>query len=145
MNAELLSEVTDPFVTTRRTRKVGLGIPLIKEACENAGGGISINSETGKGTQIIMKMLISSIDRLPIGDIGSTFMSFAVSNPEIDFNLTMRSTKDDYRLNFSDIREYMDGIPLSDMNVASWIRENIEEGKNYIFGGILNEVTGTIR
>ena len=145
MEADLLSEVTDPFVTTRSSRKVGLGIPLIKEACEHAGGGITISSTAGKGTQINMKMLISSIDRLPVGDIGSTFMNLAVSNPEIDFHLTMISPIDKYLLSFSEIRKYMDGVPLSDINVAGWIKNNIEKGKNYIFGGILNEVTGTIR
>ncbi len=144
MAKSLLNEVTDPFVTTRRTRKVGLGIPLLKEACEITGGSLFIESEEGTGTQVKMKMLITSIDRLPVGDIGSTFMGLAISNPEIDFTLVMRSKKDEYQLSFFEIRNHLDGVPLNEISVANWIKENIEESKNYIFGGILNEITGTI-
>jgi len=141
MDKSFLEQVTDPFVTTRKTRKVGLGIPLLKEACEIAGGDMLIESEKGTGTQIKMKMLISSIDRLPVGDIGSTFMGLAMSHPEIDFDIAMKSSKDGYQLSFSEIRKQLDGVPLSEISVASWIKDNIEERKNYIFGGILNEIT----
>jgi len=144
MTRSLLNEVTDPFVTTRKTRKVGLGIPLLKEACEITGGSLFIDSEEGNGTQLKMKMLISSIDRLPVGDIGSTFMGLAMSNPETDFTLVMKSRKDEYQLSFFEIRKHLDGVPLNEISVANWIKDNIEESKNYIFGGILNEITGTV-
>ena len=36
MSPELLAQVTSPFATTRTTRKVGLGIPMMKENAEKA-------------------------------------------------------------------------------------------------------------
>ena len=52
MCEEMVRTVTDPFVTTRTTRKVGLGIPLLKAAAESCNGGLTINSIPDKGTKI---------------------------------------------------------------------------------------------
>ena len=52
MSPELLSRVTSPFATTRTTRKVGLGIPMMKENAEKAGGTFKLESEEGKGTTL---------------------------------------------------------------------------------------------
>ena len=38
MTEEQIKNVTDPFFTTRTTRKVGMGIPLFKMAAEQTGG-----------------------------------------------------------------------------------------------------------
>ena len=42
MSEEQLSAVTDPFFTTRTTRKVGLGVPFFKQAAESTDGSFSI-------------------------------------------------------------------------------------------------------
>ena len=44
MTPEQVRNVTDPFYTTRTTRKVGLGVPLFKMACEMTGGSFTIDS-----------------------------------------------------------------------------------------------------
>ena len=49
MSPELLARVTSPFATTRTTRKVGLGIPMMKENAEKAGGTFNLESEEGRG------------------------------------------------------------------------------------------------
>ena len=52
MDAAMVASVVDPFVTSRTTRKVGLGIPLLKEAAEMCNGYLKINSTVGKGTRL---------------------------------------------------------------------------------------------
>ena len=72
MSPEMLSRVEDPFTTSRTERKVGMGIPFFKLACEQAGGDFKITSEPGKGTELKGRFVIDNIDRLPLGDIGET-------------------------------------------------------------------------
>ena len=72
MTKEQVEQVTDPFFTTRTTRKVGLGIPFYKYAAESTGGSFSIASEVGKGTTVTAVFTLSHIDRMPLGDISST-------------------------------------------------------------------------
>ena len=85
MSKEMVASVTSPFVTTRTTRKVGLGIPLFKAGAENAGGMFEISSELGKGTEVKAVYVLDHIDRPPIGDFAGTVHSIIVCNPGIDF------------------------------------------------------------
>lgn len=140
MDAEMLSIVADPFTTSRTTRKVGLGIPLLKEACEIAGGSLSIESEAGEGTVIHTKMLISSIDRIPLGNIGETFMGLAMDSGKINYNLRLSNTKKEFILDFQEIKDQLGDVPINEMDVLMWIKETIEEEKNELFRGILNEI-----
>ena len=50
MTPEFLAKVTDPYTTSRTTRKVGLGLPLIKMNTENCGGGMKIAQPLGPPT-----------------------------------------------------------------------------------------------
>jgi len=140
MSEEMLSTVTDPFTTSRTTRKVGLGIPLLKEACEIAGGSMIIESEAGKGTVIHTKMLISSIDRIPLGNIGETYMGLAMDSGKINYNLRLSNIKKEFVLDFQEIKDQLGDVPINEMDVLMWIKETIEEEKNSIFKGILNEI-----
>jgi hypothetical protein len=140
MDEEMLAIVTDPFTTSRTTRKVGLGIPLLKEACEITGGSMEIESTKGKGTLIRTKMKISSIDRIPLGDIGETFMGLAMDCEKINYNLRLSDKKKEFVLDFQEIKNQLGDVPITEMDVLVWIKETIEEEKNEIFRGILNEI-----
>ena len=72
MTPEQVARVTDPFFTTRTTRKVGLGVPFLREAAEAAEGTFTIESEPGVGTKDTATFRYSSIDRMPLGDISAT-------------------------------------------------------------------------
>lgn len=140
MDEEMLSLVTDPFTTSRTTRKVGLGIPLLKEACEIAGGSMTIESTKSEGTVIHAKMKISSIDRIPLGNIGETFMGLAMDNQNINYRLNMSNKEKEFSLDFDEIKDQLGDVPINEMDVLIWIKETIEEEKNNIFKGILNEI-----
>ena len=85
MDHELLEKVTDPFVTTRTTRKVGLGIPLFKQSAEDTDGKFSISSKIGEGTAVYASFRLDHLDRAPIGDISSTMVSLIQANDQIHF------------------------------------------------------------
>ncbi len=129
MDAETIKKITDPFYTTRTTRRVGLGIPLLKAAAEACNGFLSIESEPGKGTVVTVQFQHSHIDRMPLGDIATTMLGLIIGSPEV--NWKMQYVCDDHEFIFDDteIKQELDGIPLSDPDVirfiTSYLKENI--------------------
>ncbi|HNT24585.1 MAG TPA: ATP-binding protein [Anaerolineales bacterium] len=87
MDAETVQRVVDPFVTSRTTRKVGLGIPLLKAAAEMCNGGLEISSEVGRGTSLAVEFQRSHIDRMPLGDLAGTMLTLVVAYPNIHWLL----------------------------------------------------------
>lgn len=140
MDEGFLKQVTDPFTTTRTTRKVGLGIPLLKLSAEMAAGEFNIMSTKGVGTSVKASFKISNVDRLPLGDIAQTVISVIVSYPDIDMCLYLSSEKESFTLDTVDIKNRIAGISIDNLDVINWIKEYIEEGVKTIFGGVLDEI-----
>jgi len=84
MEEHVVDRVTDPFYTTRKTRKVGLGLPLFKATAEGCGGIFNIISTPGVGTCIEAGFVLSHIDRPPFGNLADTMITIILCNPEID-------------------------------------------------------------
>ncbi len=129
MDSETLKRVTDPFCTTRTTRKVGLGIPFYKLAAEQTGGSLIIHSKTRaefpdcSGTTLIATFDKTHIDCLPLGDIISTVCTLIQGSPDIDFVFTHNKVS----LSTKELRKVLDGVPLSSPEVLVWIREYLSE------------------
>jgi anti-sigma regulatory factor (Ser/Thr protein kinase) len=128
MDAETAASVIDPFVTSRTTRKVGLGIPLLKEAAELCNGSLSIVSEKGKGTLLEVSFQRSHIDRMPLGDLATTILHLVVTNPGVHW--IFEYTFDDRKFEFDDapIKQELDGMSMTEPSVLSVIREMLETG-----------------
>lgn len=126
MDEEFLRMVSDPFTTTRTTRKVGLGIPLLKEAAELANGSLTIESKKGIGTRLDVRFQRSHIDRMPLGDLAGTFLSLAVSYPEIHF--VMSYSMNDRKFVYDDepVKKELGDIPLTDPAVLGYLRQLFE-------------------
>lgn len=140
MDKWMVEKVTDPFTTSRTSRKVGLGIPLFKASTEMTGGSFKIESEKGKGTRVIATLKISHIDRLPLGDISETIVNVIAAYPEIDIELKLNNTRSQNIFKLSEIKEHLRGIPVNEVKVLEWIREYINEAVKDIFGGVLSEI-----
>jgi anti-sigma regulatory factor (Ser/Thr protein kinase) len=130
MDADLLARVTDPFTTTRTTRKVGLGIPLLKEAAEACNGSLRICSEPGKGTRIEIEFQRSHIDRMPLGDLAETYRTLAISEPAIDWRFVYRMDEYEFEYDQTQVREALGEIPFTDPLVLKFVRTTFEEGLN---------------
>ena len=141
MDEDFVKKVIDPFVTTRTTRRVGLGIPLLKDSAEMAGGSLSIKSELGKGTEISATFKIKNIDRIPLGDIGETFSNLVLANPDIDFELLLKSDKETMDVSTKQIKEQLGEVPINTLEIVAWIKDYVNEGIKLVFGGVLDEIT----
>lgn len=142
MDAETAQRCLDPFVTSRTTRKVGLGLPLFKEAAEACYGYLQIQSTPGRGTRVEVEFQHSHIDRMPLGDLASTLLTLVIAYPQIHWTLRYQAILPDgerhYEFDFDDqpIKEELAGISLSEPAVLAYLRETLETG----IGGIQKEV-----
>jgi len=127
MPAEVVERVTDPYYTSRTTRKVGLGIPLFKQNAEATGGSLQIDSEEGRGTMLKATFLHNHLDRPPLGDMAGVMVLLAGANPEIRFVYTHRIDNEEYVFDTEEVKEALDGIPLNEPQVMRFLKEMINE------------------
>lgn len=131
MTPEVLASVMDPYTTSRTTRKVGLGLPLLNDACISTGGKLTIESELGKGTQVEATLGLNHIDRQPLGDIAGVVVMLITSNPLIRFVYNHTKNGNEYQLDTLEVNEVLDGMPINSPQVARMLKEmitsNLEE------------------
>ena len=138
MKQDFLLTVTDPFSTTRTTRKVGMGIPLLKLQAEQTGGEFSITSRhedefpKNHGTKTEALFYKNHIDMTPLGDIIATVVALIQCNPDIDFLFEHRLENGEVTLDTREMREILGDIPLNNMEIIVWITENLREQYNQI-------------
>lgn len=135
MTAEQVAHVTDPFFTSRTTRKVGLGVPFFKYAAESTGGSFSIESQPGVGTTVTAVFVLSHIDRMPLGDITSTIHTLVVYHPETDFLYRYRYNEASFTLDTRQFRQVLGDVPFNTPEISEYIMEYLTENKMETDGG----------
>lgn len=128
MDAEFLRRVLDPFVTTRTTRKVGLGLSLLQQSAQEASGDLRIESTPGRGTKVTAFMSHSHIDRKPMGNLVETVVTLIEGNPEVDFVYRHRKNGGEYLLDTREIRTELEEVPINNPAVVGFIRDNLIAG-----------------
>lgn len=127
MTAGFAEKVTDPYVTSRTTRKVGLGIPLLKQNAERTGGCFEIRSEVGKGTVVKAEFSLSNLDRPPLGDIAGTIVLLAAANLKIHFIYRHVTENGKFCFDTTEVNEMLEGMPISEPGVIRFLKEMIKE------------------
>lgn len=132
MTPEVLKSVADPFYTTRTTRKVGLGIPLLKLAAEQTGGSFKIASKTQDndgchGTTVTAEFLSDSIDFTPLGDVTATIVTLIQGHPDTDFLFRHIRDSGEVRLDTRELRGVLGDVPLNNYEVIKWIEDYLRE------------------
>lgn len=130
---QMLATVTDAYTTSRTTRKVGMGLPLLRQNAEQSGGGISLESEVGVGTTVSAKFGLQHIDRPPLGEISGVIVDLAASRPEVEFVYRHTTAVESYCFDTREVKEALDGMPMADAQMRryliSMIDENLDEIK----------------
>ncbi|MDO4742520.1 MAG: sensor histidine kinase [bacterium] len=133
MDYDTVNKVTDPFYTTRTTRKVGFGVPFLKLAAEQTGGGIEIQScrqnenSAEHGTVIKAVFMKNHIDFVPLGDICSTVITLIQGSCEIDFVFDHKLPTGEVTIDTRQLRQVLGDVPLSSFEVITWIKEYLAE------------------
>lgn len=134
MKRQMLEDVVDPFCTTRTTRKVGMGIPLLKLASEQTGGEVTITSRHESeypdehGTEVVATFYKNHIDYTPLGDIVSTVITLLQGSPEIDWEFSHESEAFQVSMDTRQMREVLgNDVPLNEPSILSWVEEYLSE------------------
>lgn len=141
MTEEQVKQVSDPFYTTRTTRRVGMGIPLFRMAAELAGGSLEIASQPGHGTTLTAEFVRSHIDRAPLGDIEGTMTALIRLNPDRDFCYRRMLDGRLFKVDTRELRSVLGDVALDTPEVAEWIGEYIKEQSILLSGGFVPDET----
>ena len=131
MPPDLLAAVTDPFTTPRTTRKVGLGLPLLRLAAEQTGGGLRVESREGAGTTVTAVFQAGHIDCPPLGDTASTVALLAQGLPEgTELTYVRETAKGRFSFDTREVRAILGpDVPLSQPEVVQWLEAHLAEGE----------------
>lgn len=133
MTKEQVSHLSDPFFTTRKTRKVGLGVPFLRMLAEMTGGSVNITSKPesegeGHGTAVRAVFHTDHIDFIPLGDLVETLITLIQGSPDVDFRFLHKTDDREVRLDTAEIREILGGdIPLNSYEVLNFIKEYLTD------------------
>ena len=125
MPLEKQQNINDPFITSRTTRRVGLGLSLLAAAAERCEGTMRVDTAPGKGTEVEATFRHSHIDRAPLGDMAATVTTLIIGNPGIDFVYSHRIDGEEFSLDTREIRAEMEDLSLSDPLVIHHLAESI--------------------
>ncbi len=127
MDKEFLEKVSDPYSTTRTTRKVGMGLALLKQHAERTKGYLKIESEINFGTEVKAEFELNNIDRQPIGDIAGTIVLLSAANPEIEFTYNHIYNESKYSFNTKEIKSVLGDMEISNPAIRKYLKEMINE------------------
>lgn len=144
MDKETLKAVEDPFHTSRSTRKIGLGIPMMKEAALTAEGDFKLESEKGKGTVMTVTFLNRSWDRQPLGDVGNLFFLMLLSDDTIRLKLNVERGIKKFNFDSFEFASSLEGEDITSMDVAFEAEAYINEKVNFVLQGALPETGGDL-
>lgn len=128
MNKETLEKVQNPFFTTRKTRDVGLGIPLFKDGALSCGGSFRLESEENRGTLIEAIYKKSHLDTPPTGDIAETLVTLIQADENIEYMFTYLTDTISFELNTVEIKEILDGVSITEPDIIIWLKSYVKEG-----------------
>ncbi|MCD6103381.1 MAG: sensor histidine kinase [Thermotogaceae bacterium] len=112
MTEDFLKKVFDPFITTRdsQVRRVGLGLPFLKQAAEMTGGRVSLESSPGKGTKVRASFNMKHVDCQPVGDIAGTLAAIVLSNNSVEITVSRKKKDFQYQLSNVELRETLGNL-----------------------------------
>jgi hypothetical protein len=122
----MLASVTDPYTTSRTTRKVGMGLPLLRQNAEQCGGAVRVESTEGKGTTVTATFQASHIDLPPPGDLPGVIYLLMVANPQIDFRYQRIINQNTIVFDTREIREALEDLPLDHPEIRKHLKSLLE-------------------
>ena len=142
MPADKLQKPTDPFITTRTTRRVGLGLSLLAAAADRCEGKLEIETDPDRGTRVQATFRYNHIDRAPVGDMASTITTLIMGNPQVDFVYTHIIDNQDFVLDTRDLKENEQDQSLADPMLLYQLTQSIRNSLSALAEG-WNESGGT--
>ncbi|MBI9034852.1 MAG: sensor histidine kinase [Bacteroidales bacterium] len=126
MDQETLACVTDPFVTSRKTRKVGLGLSLTKHSAEQCNGFLKIESQLGEGTQLEVMFENDHLDRPVLGDICGVITILLSSEYEYHLIYRHQYNQNEFVFDSSEIKQELGLDRLNQPAILGMLKDYIQ-------------------
>ena len=117
----------DPYFTSRKTRHIGMGLPLLKQNAEQTGGDFFISSQPGKGTVVRAGFNTKNIDCPAMGDIVGAIHSLVTTTRNVDFVYHHCKDNKEYVLDTRELKKVLEDTPIYQREISSYIKEMIAE------------------
>ncbi|MFW6224326.1 MAG: ATP-binding protein [Bacteroidota bacterium] len=134
MTPEIVQQVTDPFYTTRTTRKVGMGLSLFKHNAQQTGGDLTVESKPGRGTIIKAHFVQSHIDCPPLGDMPGVMMILVGGTSGIEWYYKHTVDGKEYVFDTREVKEALDGMDINEPSVLKYLKDMIKENLQELKG-----------
>lgn len=128
MTKDLLLKIVDPFVTTRTTRKIGMGVAFMKGLAEQCDGSFDAKSNVGKGTVISASVRRDHIDVPPMGNLGEMMMQCIQADENIDYIFNYIADKGSFLFTTKEVKEQIEGMSIVEPEILLWIKDYINQG-----------------
>ncbi len=125
MDEETCKKASDPWFTSRTTRKIGMGLPLLQMNASLSGGEMKLSSVPGKVTSVTATFGYNHVDRPPLGDIGGTIALLISSNPGLNIVYNHLYNGRSWGISTEEIKEALGESDVSDLSLVKYIREII--------------------
>lgn len=136
MDQAFLKRVTDPFTTTRTTRRVGLGLPLMKQAAVECNGNLAIESGPETGTTVSIWFQHSHIDRAPLGNMADTIAAVLMNGDHFDLKYQHWVNQKCITFDTMEIRQVLEDVPINHPDVVEWVRQSMQEKIEQLYNQI---------
>jgi len=132
---DLIERIVDPFYTTRKTRKIGMGLSLLKQSVEQTGGWLKIESVENHKTTIRAHFIKGHIDMIPKGNIPLTIKTIIMSNPELRLKFFYRYNNETFAFDTNDVKKILSNdISINNSEILNYIynyiSQNLKELEN---------------
>lgn len=137
MPEDFVKKLTCPFTTTRKTRKVGLGIPLLAQAAQRTGGSLKIDSNP-QGTKIEASFPKDHLDLAPVGDLALTVVSLLMAKPDLELEFSYETCRGTFLWKSKQAAQRAAPLTLSHPQVANFLLEYLREQIAHLRPGAVN-------
>ena len=113
MPPEIVARAFDPFYTEpgkHDARKIGMGLPFVKQTCDACGGTVDLQSEKGVGTTLVCTFQADNIDLPPMGDLVAAVMSLFNFDGDFDLVFTHRKGENEYSISRLELKDAVGGF-----------------------------------
>ncbi|SDM11850.1 ATP-binding protein [Halarsenatibacter silvermanii] len=127
IDEESVEKIVDPFVTTRKTREVGLGLSLFKETAELCGGSLRIDSKPGEGTSVTAEFEYDHLDRPPLGSIAETLVSLIAVNPDLEIIYQHQKDGQSFYFSTGEVKAELQDVDIQKPRILKWLEEYLRD------------------
>jgi hypothetical protein len=116
------ADPTDPFLTTRTDRSIGLGLALLRAAAEQTGGRLELGAAPGGGVLLRASFDFSHCDAKPLGPLEDALSAAMLAWPKLDLFVRVGPDRREV-LNTQKVKEQLGTVDIGNTQVQVFLHQ----------------------